>query len=175
MPVVLLILWIERFRYLGYWMFKSNNAKRFPTVNCMRIISWMYYVKTMTPSAFLVLCKGIHWIRPDLYHKGPVLWSFDVVLDDSFNDETLCLMFTNLHKLKHYNAVIMGAMAFQITNLTIVYSTVYSGADQRKTSKLRVTGLCAGKSPVTGEFPAQRASYAEYCFHLMTSSWHLSN
>ena len=26
----------------------------------------------------------------------------------------------------------MGAMAFQITSLTIVYSTVYSGADQRK-------------------------------------------
>ena len=28
-------------------------------------------------------------------------------------------------------------------------------------SKLRVTGLCAGNSPVTGEFPAQRASEAE--------------
>ena len=31
----------------------------------------------------------------------------------------------------------------------------------KKTSKLRVAGLCAGKSPVTGEFPAQRASNAE--------------
>ena len=30
-----------------------------------------------------------------------------------------------------------------------------------KTPKLRVTGLCGGKSPVTGEFPAQRASNAE--------------
>ena len=30
-----------------------------------------------------------------------------------------------------------------------------------KTSQLRVTGLCAGNSPATGEFPAQRASYAE--------------
>ena len=30
-----------------------------------------------------------------------------------------------------------------------------------KASKLRVTGLCAGNSPVTGEFPAQRASNAE--------------
>ena len=29
------------------------------------------------------------------------------------------------------------------------------------TSKLRVTGLCAGNSPGTGEFPAQMASYAE--------------
>ena len=32
----------------------------------------------------------------------------------------------------HYNDVTMGAMASQITSLTIVYTTVYSGADQRK-------------------------------------------
>ena len=31
----------------------------------------------------------------------------------------------------------------------------------KKTSKLRVTGLCARNSPVTGEFPAQMASNAE--------------
>ena len=31
----------------------------------------------------------------------------------------------------------------------------------KKTSKLRVTGLCAGNSPVTGEFPTQMASNAE--------------
>ena len=31
----------------------------------------------------------------------------------------------------------------------------------KKTSKLHVTGLCEGNSPVTGEFPAQRASNAE--------------
>ena len=31
----------------------------------------------------------------------------------------------------------------------------------KQTSKLRVTGLCAGNSPETGEFPAQMASYAE--------------
>ena len=34
--------------------------------------------------------------------------------------------------LYHYDDVIMGAMASQITSLTIVYSTVYSGADQSK-------------------------------------------
>ena len=35
------------------------------------------------------------------------------------------------------------------------------GRRSKKTSKLRVTGLCAGNSPGTGEFPAQRASNAE--------------
>ena len=34
-----------------------------------------------------------------------------------------------------------------------------------KTSKLRVTGLCEGNSPGTGEFPAQRASNAENLRH----------
>ena len=34
--------------------------------------------------------------------------------------------------LLHYNDVIMSTMASQITSLTIVYSTAYSGADQRK-------------------------------------------
>ena len=35
------------------------------------------------------------------------------------------------------------------------------GRRSKKTSKLRVIGLCAGNSPVTGEFPAQMASNAE--------------
>ena len=35
------------------------------------------------------------------------------------------------------------------------------GYRSKKTSKLRFTGLCAGNSPVTGEFPAQKASNAE--------------
>ena len=34
----------------------------------------------------------------------------------------------------------------------------------KNTSKLRVTGLCAGNSPGTGEFPAQMASNAENTF-----------
>ena len=37
-----------------------------------------------------------------------------------------------LSSRKHYDDVKMGTMASQITSLTIVYSTVYSGADQRK-------------------------------------------
>ena len=40
----------------------------------------------------------------------------------------------------------------------------------KETSKLRVTGLCAGNSPATGEFPAQMASETRKGFFLMTSS-----
>ena len=67
---------------------------------------------------------------------------------------------------QHYNGVTMAATASLITSLTIFYS--------KKTSKLRVTGLCAGNSPETGEFPAQMASNAEnvsiwWCHHELQS------
>ena len=41
---------------------------------------------------------------------------------------------TNVNSMKpcHYSDIIMGSIASQITSLTIVYSSVYSGADQRK-------------------------------------------
>ena len=46
--------------------------------------------------------------------------------------------------MRHYCDVKMGAMASQITSLTIVYSTVYS-TQTKKTSKLRVIGLLCGE------------------------------
>ena len=52
------------------------------------------------------------------------------------------------------------------------------GCRSKKTSKLRVTGLCAGNSPGTGEFPAQMASNAEnvsiWWRHLEQWRWELS-
>ena len=57
----------------------------------------------------------------------------------------------------HYNDVIMGAMASQSPASRLFTQQCRS----KKTSKLRVTGLCAGNSPGTGEFPAQMASNAE--------------
>ena len=49
----------------------------------------------------------------------------------------------------HYSDVIMSAMASQITSLTIVYSTIYSGADQRKhQSSTSLHGLCVHRGLV---------------------------
>ena len=71
----------------------------------------------------------------------------------------------------------MGAMAFQITSLTIVYSTVYSGADQREHQSSASLAFVWGTT-VTGEFPAQMANYAENVFfdlrpntRLIKQSW----
>ena len=49
--------------------------------------------------------------------------------------------------ISHYGDVIMSAMASEITSFTIVYSTVYSGADDQKSPLL---------GEFTGEFPTQR-------------------
>ena len=87
--------------------------------------------------------------------------------------------------LTHYCGVTMGAIASQTTSLIDCFTLLLARhlADlscfrdvyqphhcllnrpfrrrSKKTLKLRVTGLCAGNSPVTGEFPAQKASNAE--------------
>ena len=55
----------------------------------------------------------------------------------------------------------MGAMASQITSLTIVYSTIYSGTDQRKHQSSASLAFVVGihRSPV--KFPAQRDNNAK--------------
>ena len=59
--------------------------------------------------------------------------------------------------VQHYSDVIMCAMACQITSVLIVYSIICSGSDKKETSKLLITGLCEGNSPMSSEFPTQRA------------------
>ena len=64
----------------------------------------------------------------------------------------------------------MSVMASKITSLTVVYSALQTQI--KETSKLRVTGLCVGKSPGTGEFPAQMASNAEiFPFDYVIMAW----
>ena len=75
----------------------------------------------------------------------------------------------------HYSDVTMGAIASEITSLTIVYSTVYSDADQRKhqssASLVFVRGIDRGpvnsphKWPVTRKmFPFDDVIMIRYIF-----------
>ena len=63
----------------------------------------------------------------------------------------------------HYGDVIMGAIASQITSLTIVYSTVYSDADQRKhqcsASLAFVRGIHRGPVNSPHKWPVTRKMY----------------
>ena len=75
------------------------------------------------------------------------------------------------HKcLIHYADVIMIEIASQITSHTVVYSTVYSDADQRKhqssASLAFVWGIHRDRW-----IPRTKGQLRGKCFHLMTSSW----
>ena len=61
----------------------------------------------------------------------------------------------------HNIDVMMSAIASQITSVSIVYSTVCSGVDKKEHQRSASLAAVRGISPVTGEFPAQRASNAE--------------
>ena len=65
-----------------------------------------------------------------------------------------------------FSDVIMSAMASQIATVSIVCSTVCSGADQRKHKISVPLAFVKGihRSPVTRK-----------CFHSMTSSWDVAN
>ena len=87
----------------------------------------------------------------------------------------------------HYSDVIIGAMASQITSLKIVYSTVYSGADQRKHESSAWLAFVRGihrwpvnsphKGPVTSkmfQFDEVIMSYI-YPYSLGLLHWHTGN
>ena len=82
-----------------------------------------------------------------------------------------------ISNLSRYSDVIMSTMAFQITSLTIVYTNVHSGADQRKYQSIASLAFVRGihrwpvnyphKGPVTRKmFPFDDAiiSYRSWIF-----------
>ena len=73
----------------------------------------------------------------------------------------------------YYNDVIMGTIVSQITSLTIVYSIVYSDADQRKIKAPRHWPLC-GEFTADRWIPRTNGQLRGKCFHLMTSSWYMN-
>ena len=67
---------------------------------------------------------SVNWQRNCVFNRQ---WNYQSPTSLEFCDGNLPTKASN-----HYNDIIMGALASQITSLTIVYSSVYSGADQRK-------------------------------------------
>ena len=79
-------------------------------------------------------------------------------------------MTTDSPSAYHYNDVIMTTVASQITSLTVVYSTVYSDADQRKHQS---SASLAFVREIHRDrwIPRTKGQLRGKCFHLMTSSW----
>ena len=74
----------------------------------------------------------------------------------------------------HYDDVIMGAMASQITSPAIVYSTVYSDADQRKHQNSVSLAFVRGIHRRPVNFPHNGQKRGKF-FHFMTSSCYKHN
>ena len=74
----------------------------------------------------------------------------------------------------HYSDVIMSTIASQITGVSMVYSAVFSGADERKhqsSASLVLWGELTGDRWI----PLTKGQWRGKCFHLMTSSWRRHN
>ena len=90
-----------------------------------------------------------------------------------FTNSCLILLVFRIGGIKRriYSDVIIGAMV-QITSLSIVYSTVYSGTDQRKHQSSPSPAFLRGIQwwPVNSP---HKCPVTRKCFHFMTSSWNL--
>ena len=101
----------------------------------------------------------------ELLVHGPTLWGWLSTMLDVYATNRIIDEYVWTHTIEdtkarcHYSDVIMGPIASQIISLTIVYSIVYSDADQRK-----------HQSSVLRAFPRTNGQLRGKCFHLMTSS-----
>ena len=135
------------------WEIKFQTKQLHSTISCRFILNFKNETSvsdevssySQYPSKVHVANMGPTWVlsAPGGPHVGPMNLAISVDYENG-----------------NYDDVIMGAIASQITILTSVYSTFSFRRRSQKTSKLRVTGLCVGNSPGTGEFSAQMASNA---------------
>ena len=110
---MLFVIWYTAVLPFAVNVFEKEYRQNSPTTAYV-IVMGIVYLFTM-PS----LCK--------VQRVHLVLTSAKFAEGDKFS----MMRILNL-RLSHYGDVLMDTMASQITSLTIVYSTVYSGTDQRK-------------------------------------------
>ena len=101
----------------------------------VRISRWVVLpiIAKISVSSLIDQFRKLH----EIYKKKSTVENLAVmVLNGSFYSAVILkrnIHFNSVFALKnHYDDVTMSPMASQITGLTIVYLTVYSGADQRK-------------------------------------------
>ena len=167
--IIISVMWIITY----FWVESWNNApcvflcfiKMFPALVSITPVRTMVkaVVLTIVVNFTVLSSKGIddNW-----YHNN--CHQFPVYTTPAFNDTlhgVTLLVFVN-----HYTDVIMPTIASQITSLTVVYSTVYSDADQRKhqgsASLAFVWGIHRDRW-----IPRTKGQLRGKCFHLITSSW----
>ena len=108
-------------------------------VQCMVITTHLLARDTLNISACTSLPKWTYWYSIEHEQLSMDVLMRCITIKPWFHEHFICdcaqpgkKTWPNVKATSRYSDVIMIAMASQITSLTIVYSTVYSGADQRK-------------------------------------------
>ena len=142
-----------------------------PQITSLTIVYWTVYSgpdqRKHQSSASLALVLGIHRWPVNSLHKWSVarkMFPFDdVIMLRRYSANFVSMCFRLSHSINHYNDVIMGAIASQITSLTIVYSIVSSDADQRKhqssASLAPVRGIYRGPVNSPHKWPVVRKMF----------------
>ena len=97
-------------------------------------------------------------------------------ITSTINDHypVICVMLWYSKVMRHYSDVIMTTIASQITSLTVVYSTIYSDADQRKQQSSASLDFMWGIHRDRW-IPRTNGQLRGKCFHLITSSCDTGN
>ena len=132
-----------------------SNHRR---LDCLLNLLFRHISKKTSKLRLTSLYRGIHRWPVVSPYKGTVIrkiFSFDDVimtriLQGCFTDWGTFVRFRHCQGSNHYIDVIMTTMASQITSLTVVYSIVYPGADQRKHQSSPSLAFVRGIHPSIG-------------------------
>ena len=135
---------------------------RLESLATLLIVQQLLHVNKLEENMSILpaLCEKTPQVTSGSPNKGPLMltvYYFDRNYTDSHFSGTRHFSDGLFY---HYNGVIISTVASQITSFTIVYSTVSSGAGTREHQSYASLAF-VGNSPVTDEFPTQRASNAE--------------
>ena len=117
-------------------------------------IWWLYKISSPT-SIFLVNMISLIWKVRFYYNVVEKIYICTSSMNVNYIKFFWMIVFVHIH----YNDI-MSAMASQSQPHDCLFNRLFRRR-WNKISKLRVTGLCVGNSPVTSEFPTQKASNVE--------------
>ena len=135
---------------------------RLESLATLLIVQQLLHVNKLEENMYILpaLCEKTPQVTSGSPNKGPLMltvYYFDKNYTDSHSSGTRHFSDGLFY---HYNGVIISTVASQTTSFAIVYPTVYSGAGEREHQSYASLAF-VGNSPVTVEFPTQRASNSQ--------------
>ena len=153
-------------------IFNWISIQSFPEMSNKIVQIWSYHVHFL--SNLISMALGL-WILTKIKYHAQLLFmelmiKFLCIVSVYVIIVPMVTWYWDCQLILHYCDVIMTGMSSQTTSLKIVYSTIYSGADQRKhQSFVSLTFLWGIHQWLVNS--AHKGLVMQKCFHLMTSSW----